>query len=251
MQQERKVLFVTGGSKGIGREIVQAAALAGYDVAFTYRSGGVEARTLSDEIAGLGATALPIEADVGDPASVRRAYATCDARFGRLDAVVPNAGIIGAPRPIFDADETHLSEVFRANVLGVFYTIGEGVKRMSTQKGGAGGTIVTISSAAARHGGMLNEAHYAASKGAIDSMTLALAKELPAYGIRINCVRPGVIRTAIHDVHGGNDTIERATPSIPLGRAGSTAEVAEAVLFLLSDRSSYIHGAIIDVSGGR
>ena len=175
----RKVIFITGASRGIGRAIALAAAREKYDVAFTFRSGQAEAETLVTQLQALGVDALAFAADGGDQAQTRRAFAAAEARFGRLDALVANAGIIGAPRSIVDVDQAHLAEVFRVNVLGTFFAISEGVRRMSLRHGGQGGAIVVMSSAAARHGGMVQEAHYAASKGALDSMTLSLAKELP------------------------------------------------------------------------
>lgn len=246
-----QVVLVTGGSRGIGRAVALGAAAAGWNVAFTYRSDQSAAFEAVSEIESSGRLAAAIRADVGSQREVRDAFATVLDRFGRIDALVNNAGIIGGQRPIADIDETHLLEVFRANVFGAFYCAGEAVRRMSTQRGGRGGVIINISSAAARHGGMPNESHYAASKGAIDSLTVALAKELAPHGIRVNAVRPGVIATSIHDAHGGEETIRRIAPTIPLGRAGTVEEVAAAVVFLMSAGSSYVHGAVLDVSGGR
>lgn len=247
----RKVIFITGASRGIGRSVALAAAREDYDVAFTYRSGQAEAESLVIELRELGADALALIADCGDQTETRRAFAAAEMRFGRLDALVANAGIVGTPRSILDVDDAHLVEVFRLNVLGTFFSISEAVRRMSVNHGGQGGAIVVMSSAAARHGGMIREAHYAASKGALDSMTLSLAKELPDHGIRINALRPGVIRTAIHHVHGGAAMISATEATIPLRRAGEPEEVAEAAMFLLGSASSYVHGAILDVSGGR
>ena len=246
-----QVVLVTGGSRGIGRAIALGAAAAGWNVGFTYRSDQQAAFQAVSQIESSGRLATAIRADVGNQHQVRDAFATVLDRFGRIDALVNNAGIIGGQRPIADIDEAHLLEVFRANVFGSFYCAGEAVRRMSTQHGGRGGVIVNISSAAARHGGMPNESHYAASKGAIDSLTVALAKELAPHGIRVNAVRPGVIATSIHDVHGGEETIRRIAPTIPLGRAGTVDEVAAAVVFLMGPKSSYVHGAVLDVSGGR
>ena len=247
----RQVVFVTGGSRGIGRAVALCAAAAGWDVAFTYRSGQRAAFDTVSEIESGDTRAMATRADVGSQPEVREAFMAVIDRFGRIDAVVNNAGIIGGQRAIGDVDEAHLTEVFRTNVFGVFYCTAEAVSRMSTQHGGRGGVIVNISSAAARHGGMPNESHYAATKGAIDSLTVAMAKELAPHGIRVNAVRPGVIATSMHDAHGGEETIRRIAPTIPLGRAGTPEEVAAAVVFLLSSQSSYVHGAVLDVSGGR
>jgi NAD(P)-dependent dehydrogenase (short-subunit alcohol dehydrogenase family) len=247
----RKLILVTGASRGIGRAIALAAACQNYDVAFTFKSGHAEAEALVTQLQALGVDALALNADGGDQWQTRRAFADVEARFGRLDALVANAGIIGAPQSILDADHAHLAEVFRVNVLGTFFAISEGVRRMSLRHGGQGGAIVVMSSAAARHGGMPQEAHYAASKGALDSMTLSLAKELPDHGVRINALRPGMIRTAIHDIHGGVATISATEATIPLRRVGEPEEVADTVMFLLGPASAYVHGAILDVSGGR
>jgi len=246
-----KVVLVTGGSRGIGRAVALCAAAAGWDVAFTYLSAARAAFDTVSEIEASGARAVAIRANVGSQPEVREAFAAAIDRYGRIDALVNNAGIVGGQRAIFDVDEAHLLESFRPNVFGVFYCTAEAARRMSTQRGGRGGVIVNISSAAARHGGMPGESHYAATKGAIDSLTVALAKELAPHGIRVNAVRPGVIATTIHDVHGGEETIRRIAPTIPLGRAGTAAEVAAAVVFLMSGQSSYVHGAVLDVSGGR
>jgi NAD(P)-dependent dehydrogenase (short-subunit alcohol dehydrogenase family) len=244
-------LVVTGGSRGIGRAIVLEAARQGYDVAFTYSRNSAAAEDVVTKVEQTGRRGLAIRADAADQNEVIESFNKAYAFLGRLDALVANAGIIGEPRSIFDADAEHLSGVFAVNVLGVFYAISAGGKIMSSQNGGAGGTIVVMSSAAARHGGLVAEAHYASSKGALDSLTLALAKELPPHGIRINAVRPGLIHTDIHDVHGGDQKLMSMGSSIPLARVGEPSEVATAVLFLLSPNSAYIHGAILDVSGGR
>ena len=233
---------------GIGARWRRAAA-AGWDGVHLPAAPRAAFDTVS-EIEPGGGRAVAIHANVGSQPEVREAFAAVIDRYG-IDALVNNAGVVGGLRAICDVDEPHLLEAFRTNVFGVFYCAAEAARRMSTQRGGHGGTIVNISSAAARHGGMSSESHYAATKGAIDSLTVALAKELAQHGIRVNAVRPGVIATAMHDVHGGEETIRRIAPTIPLGRAGTAAEVAAAVLFLMSGQSSYVHGAVLDVSGGR
>ncbi|PJG46762.1 hypothetical protein CAF53_19595 [Sphingobium sp. LB126] len=244
-------VLVTGGNRGLGRSIVLLAAARGWNIAFSYRQNRAEAEAVVEAAVETGVEAIAIQADTADRSAVFALVDQVRAAFGRLDGVVANAGVGGAPRSIEDVDEDHLDEVFRINVLGVMYTVGAATRAMSKLHGGNGGSIVLMSSAAARHGGMVREAHYAASKGAIDSLNHALAKELPPHGIRINTLRPGLIRTAIHDIHGGEELIAKVEPGIPLGRAGEADEVAEAALFLLEDRSSYVHGAILDVSGGR
>ena len=246
-----QVVLVTGGSRGIGRAVALRAAAAGWNVAFTYRSDQAAAFQTVSEIEARGGLAVAIRADVGNQREVRDAFAGVMDRFGRLDAVVNNAGVIGGQRAIADVDEEQLLAVFRPNVFGTFYCAAEAVRRMSLLRGGRGGVIINISSAAARHGGMPNESHYAASKGALDSLTVALAKELAPHGIRVNAVRPGLIATSIHDAHGGEETLRRIAPTVPLGRAGTVEEVASTVVFLMSGESSYVHGAVLDVSGGR
>lgn len=246
-----RTMLITGGSRGLGQAIVLLAAERGWNVAFSYRTGEAEAEWTVTAAEAMGAEAFALRADTADRSEVFGFVEQALDRFGRIDGVVANAGIVGAPRGIEDVEEGHLEEVFRVNVMGVMYTVGAATQAMSKAHGGNGGSIVLMSSAAARHGGMVREAHYAASKGAIDSLTHALAKELPPHGIRVNTLRPGVIRTAIHDIHGGEELIAKVEPGIPMARAGEPGEVAEAALFLLEDRSSYVHGAILDVAGGR
>jgi len=247
----KPTLFVTGGSRGIGRAIVLLAVKRGYDAVFTYQSNKVAADELVKEVEAAGGKALGVKAEVGSREQLAAAFEAGWQKFGRLDALVTNAGVVGEPRSILDAEAGHLESVFRINVFGVFYAIAEAVKRMSVLHGGKGGAIVNMGSAASRHGGMVNEAHYASSKGAIDSLTLALAKELPQHGVRINTLRPGVIETSIHEIHGGEELFRKVASMIPLGRIGQAEEVAEAVLFLLGSQSSYVHGATLDIAGGR
>lgn len=247
----RPVALITGGSRGIGRAVVLALAQRGWDVCFSYVSNVAAAQDTARAARELGARALLVQADIADRQHIAALFESAQREFGRLDALVNNAGIVGTPTSIFDADDAHLTDVFRTNVISGFFCVSEAARRMSTQRGGLGGAIVNMSSAAARHGGMPNEAHYAASKGAIDSFTLALAKELAPHGIRVNAVRPGLIETDIHDAHGGRALIERIGPTVPIGRAGTAQEVADVVAFLCEKQSSYVHGALIDVSGGR
>jgi len=247
----KPTVLVTGGSRGIGRAIVLLAVKRGYDVAFTYLSNKAAADALVKDVEALGGTAMGVQADAGYRDQTAKAFAAAWDKFGRLDGVIANAGIAGASRSILDAEESFLENIFRTNVYSTFYAIAEAVKRMSILHGGKGGTIVTMSSATARHGGFPNLAHYASSKGAIDSLTLAMAKELPQHGVRINAVRPGMIATEIHDFHGGEEMFKKTAPMIPLGRVGQADEVAEAALFLLGPQSAYVHGAILDISGGR
>jgi NAD(P)-dependent dehydrogenase (short-subunit alcohol dehydrogenase family) len=228
-----------------------ALAKQGWNLCFSYVANQQSAEETATLIRAAGGRALAVKADVSKREDIKELFEAAIKEFGRLDGLVNNAGIVGEPRSIFDVDDAHLTEVFRTNVLGNFFCVSEAARRMSNQRGGIGGSIVNMSSAAARHGGMVNEAHYAASKGAIDSFTVALAKELAPHGIRVNAVRPGLISTHIHDIHGGQELIDRIGPTIPIGRAGTANEVAQVVAFLCGPLSSYVHGAVIDVSGGR
>jgi NAD(P)-dependent dehydrogenase (short-subunit alcohol dehydrogenase family) len=247
----RPVALVTGGSRGIGSAAVQALARQGWDLCFSYASNAEAAQATAEAARQHGARVLAQQADVADREALRRLFGEAWQSFGRLDALVNNAGVVGQPRSILEANDAELTALFRTNVLSLFFCAQEAAQRMSTQRGGRGGSIVNISSAAARHGGMPNEAHYAASKGAVDSFTVALAKELSPHGIRVNAVRPGLIRTAIHEAHGGQELVDRVGPTVPLGRAGTADEVAEVIAFLAGPLSSYMHGAVVDVSGGR
>jgi NAD(P)-dependent dehydrogenase (short-subunit alcohol dehydrogenase family) len=247
----RKVAVVTGGSLGIGRSVALALAQQGWNICLSYNTNGIAAEEAATLVRAAGGEALAVQADMASRDDIRKLFVAAFDEFGRIDALVNNAGVVGQPRSILDADDEHLTAVFRTNVLGSFFCVSEAAQRMSTQRGGRGGTIVNMSSAAARHGGMPNEAHYAASKGAIDSFTLSLAKELAPHGIRVNAVRPGLIETEIHEAHGGQELVDRLGPTVPIGRAGTASEVAEVVAFLCGPLSSYVHGALVDVSGGR
>lgn len=244
-----KVMLVTGASRGIGAAVARLAARSGFAVCINYRSSERAANQVLDDIRQHGGEAVAIRADIGNESEVKNLFAQIDERFGRVDALVNNAGIL-ARRRVEEMDSATLIEVFSANVFSMFYCAREAVQRMSTRHGGNGGVIVNVSSVAARLGGLAGGSVYAASKGAIDTFTLALAKEVGGEGIRVNAVRPGLIDTEIHDIHGGiNQDLVKQT--VPLGRAGSADEVAATILWLLSDSASYVHGAVIDVAGGR
>ena len=244
-------MVVTGAARGIGAAVARLAATRGYAVAVNYANSRAQAESLVDEIKQGGGQALAIQADVSSDAGVRELFSQVDKTLGRIDVLVNNAGIIGRTCRADEMDEALLLKVFAANVFSAFYCTREALQRMSTKHGGAGGAIINLSSAAARHGGLPEETHYAASKGAIDSLTVGLAKEVGLEGVRVVALRPGLIATDIHNAHGGAETIDKLSPSIPLGRAGTPNEVAEAVLWLASEQASYLHGAIIDISGGR
>jgi NAD(P)-dependent dehydrogenase (short-subunit alcohol dehydrogenase family) len=246
-----KVMVVTGAGRGIGAAIAVLAGQRGYAVCVNYARSKDAAETIAAGINKGGGKAVAIQADVSVDAEATRLFAEVDRALGKVDVLANNAGIIGRQCRVDEMDPKLLAEVFAANTFSAFYCTREALKRMSTKHGGKGGAIVNVSSVAARHGGLAMESHYAASKGAIDSFTVGLAKEIGTEGVRVNAVRPGFIVTAIHEVHGGEATARAVGPTVPIGRVGQPAEVAELVLWLASDAASYMHGAIVDVSGGR
>lgn len=244
----KKVMIVTGGSRGIGAAIATLAGAAGYSVAVNYLRNGQAANDVVQAIRGAGGEAAAIRADVGNESEVKALFAEVDAKLGTVGVLMNNAGILAHSR-VENMDTAAITDIFRANVFSMFYCAREAVRRMSTKQGGKGGVIVNMSSVAARVGGLPGGVHYAATKGAIDSFTLGLAKEVGAEGIRVNAIRPGLIETEIHDVRGGFD--HALAKTVPLGRSGQAEEVARVALWLASDESSYVHGAFVDVSGGR
>ena len=247
-----RVMLVTGASRGIGAAIALAAARAGYHVGVNYHRSADAAHHVVAAIRTAGGEAVALQADVGRLGEVERMFRELDVALGRLDVLVNNAGILANFRIDAIADESQLRAVFEANVFSAYWCAREAVRRMSTAHGGRGGAIVNLSSVASRLGGLGGGAAYAASKGAIDAFTLALAKEVGREKIRVNALRPGLIATEIHALHGGLEQMERmAQSAVPLGRSGSADEVAQAVLWLASDAASYVHGAVIDVAGGR
>jgi NAD(P)-dependent dehydrogenase (short-subunit alcohol dehydrogenase family) len=243
-----KILVVTGGGRGIGAQTARLAAGRGYAVAVNYRENRDAAESLVRE---LGAKAIAVQGDVASEADVVRLFETVDRALGRVTALVNNAGIVDRGTRGADMTAARIARMFAINVTGSFLCAREAVKRMSTRLGGAGGAIVNLSSIAARLGGAGEYVDYAASKGAIDTFTVGLAKELGPEGIRVNAVRPGVIRTEIHLASGDPARVERIGATAPLQRPGEAEEVARAILWLLSDEASYTTGALVDVSGGR
>jgi NAD(P)-dependent dehydrogenase (short-subunit alcohol dehydrogenase family) len=245
-----KILVVTGGSRGIGAETARLAAERGYAVAVNYRENRAAAESLVQELRG-NARAIAVQADVASEADIVRLFQTVDRELGRVTALVNNAGIVDRGTRVADMTAARIARMFAINVTGSFLCAREAVKRMSTRLGGPGGAIVNVSSIASRLGGSGEYVDYAASKGAIDTFTIGLAKELGAEGIRVNAVRPGVIRTDIHLSSGDPARVERIGAMAPLQRPGEAAEVARAILWLLSDEASYMTGALVDVTGGR
>lgn len=245
------VLVVTGAGRGIGAACARAAAKAGWKVAVNYARSREAALSVVADIERDGGVAVAIEADVGRQDEVVHLFAETDRLLGPATGLIANAGIGGTIAPIAAQTAATLEPLFATNVWGVMYCVGEATRRMSTRHGGPGGAIVVISSAAARLGGLPGMVAYAASKGAVDSMTVGLAKELGGDGIRINAIRPGLIETDIIAHAGGAAFLERMAPMIPIGRAGQPIEIGEAAVWLLSPAASYVHGAILDVSGGR
>ncbi|MBV8521424.1 MAG: SDR family oxidoreductase [Acetobacteraceae bacterium] len=246
-----QVLVVTGGSQGIGAACARLAAARGYAVAISYLRAEALAQELAAEIRSSGGQAIAVPADGAQEGDVVRFFETVDAELGRCSALVNNAGITGPVAPVENITTAILDEVFGINVRGAFLALREAVLRMATDRGGTGGAIVNISSRAAALGGAGEWVHYAASKAAVDTLTIGAAKELASRGIRVNAVSPGLIATEIHAKAGMPGRAERMGANVPLGRAGTAEEVARTVLWLLSEEASYITSANVPVSGGR
>lgn len=246
------VLIVTGGGRGIGAEICRRAARRGWDVAVNYANDEAAAAAVAEEARAAGARAMALQADVGDPAAVEAMFARIDDALGPAVGLVNNAGIMGSVGPVEALDPEKTRRLFDVNILGAFYCAKAAVRRMSTRHGGAGGAIVNISSAASQHGGSGFYVDYAATKAAIEGMTVGLAREQAAAGVRVSCVRPGFTLTEMNERYMKEDpeVLGRILPQIPLGRGADPGEIAEAALWLLSDRASYAQGALIDVTGG-
>ena len=246
-----QVLLITGGSRGIGAATALLAARRGYAVAVNYASNPLAADDVVRAIQAEGGTAITVQADVGDEAQVMSMYEQIDAKLGRLTALVNNAGVVDVQARVDQMSVARLERMLRINVIGSFVCAREAVRRMSTRHGGAGGVIVNLSSAAARLGAPGQYVDYAASKGAIDTFTLGLAKEVADEGIRVNAVRPGLIDTDIHASGGQPGRAAELASGVPMKRVGSAQEVAEAIVWLLSPASSYTTATVLDVTGGR
>jgi NAD(P)-dependent dehydrogenase (short-subunit alcohol dehydrogenase family) len=244
-------VLVTGGSRGIGAATARLAAERGYDVCVNYRSNRAAADAVVADIESRGGTAIAVGADVSSEADVLRLFQTVDERFGALSALVNNAGILETQTRVDAIDAARIGRIFATNVTGAFLCAREAVKRMSTAHGGTGGAIVNVSSRAAQLGAPGEYVDYAASKAALDTLTIGLAQEVAAEGIRVNGIRAGIIDTGIHASGGEPRRVHRLGPQLPMKRGGHAIEVARAILWLLSDEASFSTGTFIDVSGGR
>lgn len=246
-----KVLLVTGGSRGIGAAVCRLAARDGWDVAVGY---GADSRSANEVVAAIeaaGRRAVALQAEVSDAAAVERLFKETEEALGPIDALVNSAGITGQIATLADSDVAEIRRTIDINVTGTLLCCREAIRRLARSRGGKGGSIVNLSSAAASLGSPNEFVWYAASKGAVDSLTIGLSKEVGPEGIRVNAVAPGLIETDIHARAGEPGRVERLTPSVPLRRSGSAEETAEPVVWLLSDAASYVSGAILRVTGGR
>jgi NAD(P)-dependent dehydrogenase (short-subunit alcohol dehydrogenase family) len=251
VQASNSTLIVTGASRGIGAAIAELAGEHGFSVAVNFATGEAEAGALAYRIISAGGRACAIQADVAREEDVIRLFETAECELGPIKGLVNNAAITGGVSRVESVSASTLTHVMAVNVTGAILCAREAVRRMSTLRGGDGGAIVNISSRAARIGSAGEWVHYAASKGAIDSFTIGLAREVATEGIRVNAVAPGLIETGLHAANGAPDRLERLTSTIPMQRPGTALEVAEAVLWLLSPAASYTTGAILEVGGGR
>lgn len=245
------IVLITGGSRGIGAATALQAARAGYAVAVNYTTNSLAADEVVRQIRQSGGTAITVQADVAEESQVLAMFDKVDAKLGRLTALVNNAGVVDQTSRVDGMSVARLKRMFDINVIGTMVCAREAVKRMSTRYGGAGGAIVNVSSVAARLGAPGQYVDYAAAKGAVDVFTIGLAKEVAAEGIRVNAVRPGIIETDIHASGGLPDRARDLAPQVPMQRAGTADEVAQGIVWLLGNASSYTTGALLDIGGGR
>ena len=246
------VLLVTGGSRGIGAEICRAAALQGWSVCVNYATSKSDAAMVVEHIGNNGGRAISVQADIAEESQVDKMFQCIDAQLGPVTALVNNAGVNGGGTRVDELDSTTASRVFQVNILGSFLCAKYAIRRMARRYGGRGGVIVNVSSAASKHGGPFTYVDYAASKGAIDTFTIGLAKEQADQGIRVNCLRPGATMTEL-SVQWAQDNPEWLAwvmQQVPLSRPAEVSEIANAAMFLLSEQSSYVTGAILDACGG-
>lgn len=246
-----KIVLITGGSRGIGAATAVLAAQRGWAVAINYQRHAQAAESVVRQIEAAGGRAIAVQGDVAVEADVMTMFETVDHRLGRLTALVNNAGVVDRPARVDEMRGERLRRMFSINVLGAFYCAREAVLRMSTRHGGAGGSIVNVSSIAARLGAPHQYVDYAASKGALDTLTLGLAHEVGGEGIRVNAVRPGLIDTEIHASGGLPHRVSELASQVPMGRGGTPEEVAEAIVWLMSDAASYTSATLMDIAGGR
>ena len=244
-------MLITGASRGIGAATAQLAAEQGYAVCVNYHRNQQAAEHVVTDIGNKGGRAIAVAADVAQEADILRLFATVDQQLGTLTALVNNAGILEQQMRVEQMDAARLQRILITNISGSFLCAREALKRMSTRHGGQGGAIVNVSSAAARLGAANEYVDYAASKGAMDTFTIGLAQEVAAEGIRVNAVRPGLIYTDIHDSGGDPGRVDRLKQNVPMQRGGQAEEVAQAILWLLSDAASYTTGSFIEIAGGR
>jgi len=246
-----KVVLITGASRGIGAATARLAAARGYDVCVNYRRDRESADAVRREVEAAGRRSVTVAADIGVEAEVVRLFEVCDRELGPVTALVNNAGVLETQMRLDEMNAARWQRVLTTNVIGAFLCAREAVRRMSTRHGGAGGAIVNVSSGASRLGSPGEYIDYAASKGALDTMTIGLSREVAEEGIRVNCVRPGHIYTEMHASGGEPNRVDRLKAVVPMKRGGTAEEVAVAILWLLSDEASYTTGAFIDVAGGK
>ena len=247
----RKAVIVTGGSRGIGAAVARLAAVQGFPVVVNYAAHKMAADAVAREIVSAGGQAIAVEGDVAVESDILRLFETAEREFGAIGGLVNNAGVTGGFARVEEVQADAIARVLAVNVAGCILCAREAVKRMSTRRGGTGGSIVNISSLVARTGGAQEWVHYAASKGAVNSFTIGLAREVAEEGIRVNAVAPGLIETDLHADNGAPDRLDRLAPTIPMKRAGTADEVAEGVLWLLSEQASYVTASILEIGGGR